>query len=301
MFNYYYYSAEIDTSNLYIYKNLGASYKNIGDFSSSIHFFFLAINECKILDSFNKMKYNYQEASLEKDLGIVYKMEKKYDSSSLHFLKAYTIYKFLGGTTMLDCQLLKVDIELNSARIYSSKNDLKNSEKSFLNALDIIKSLESINIKVPQKTIADITSELVEIFVIEQNFDQAEFYSLKILKIYEKEVCENYIVCEGFVITENNLGTIYSLKKKYTRAEIFYLRAIKNYQLIRKNDSIKYSNTIARCFIDLGKVYESTRNLSNAKDAFNTALQLYIGLKDSHDHSKIIEELKNKLKELDNL
>ncbi len=161
------------------------------------------------------------------------------------------------------------DLLKNSA---NPQTAVKIRKKGLLEVLDGIgKSLDLLIEEIKEEfrlKIAIYFNNLGLIFHNSGDYDKAEDYYLKALKIREKVLEENH---PDLATSYNNLGLLYHDKGDYDKAEDYYLKALN----IREKVLEENHPDLATSYNNLGSLYHAKGDYDKAEDYFLKALEIF--------------------------
>lgn len=182
---------------------IGVIYRNLGDYNTSLHFYFRAL---KLADQANdsiQIAYSYN------NIGGIYRLTGDYQSALYNIFKALNIFEKLNDRRGI------AFCTINIAIIYRKENNFVKSIEYLNHTLKIREELRD------EQGIALTMNHLAEVYYEQQDFDKALEYYLILQNLYEK-INEK----KGLAAVWGGIGGVYQNKGDYANAVLYRQKAL---------------------------------------------------------------------------
>lgn len=204
-----------------------------------------------------------------RDYALLCYKQTQYLESEIYFKKANYIY-------LNNNDSLKIAINYNNlGLLYNKLYKYNESEDNYNKALKIIECLFQQNQNLYREQLTQIQNNLASLYYLLKDYTKSEYYFTKALKnrevLYDMDPTANRISLAGL---QTNIGSYYYGLNEFTKSEFYFLEALKQKEFLNDNPD-SYRDIISITQMNLGKMYRSNHDLSNAEKYLNQALENY--------------------------
>ncbi|MEP7169994.1 MAG: tetratricopeptide repeat protein [Bacteroidota bacterium] len=242
------------------YNVIGWLYKNKGDYSTGLKFYFKALDIWELMEktaSSNTDSQNNKSLISSSKPSTLYNIGNLYDALG-EYPNAFNFY----------FKALKLDEEsgdkIGSATVLSAIGSIYSKQGNYSKALDFYFRSEKMNEEVKSKKVeAKNLSSIGNIYYYQKNYTKALEYNFKALKVAEELGNKNLI--STFM---SNIGSVYYDQYDYTKALEYNFKSLKLAEELGKKEQISIS------LVNIGTVYNDQKDYTKALDYYLKALKL---------------------------